>query len=141
MKFEIDLTKVQELKPIPAGVYVLKIVDIDATKKSRTGQDKLVIKSEILAPTIVASTQKFYWFSLSLVESALFRVKQLFEKCKIPVKPGGFDTADLIGREVGAVITREVTKEYGDRNNIVSFLEAKETKPEVKPEAPTAATA
>jgi hypothetical protein len=135
MKFQIDLTKVQDIKPIPAGVYVVKLLEIDATKKSRTGNAKMVIKTEILAPQTVAATQRNWWFSLSLVESALFRLKQLMEATEIPVRPTGFDTADLIGREVGVIVTEEETKEYGKRNQIVNFLKAKETKPEVKPVA------
>jgi hypothetical protein len=131
-KFAIDLSKVQDIKPLPAGVYAVRIVEIDATKKSKTGNDKLVIKTEIIAPASVAATQKNWWFSLSLVESALFRTKQLFEKANVPIRAGGFDTADLIGREVGVVVNLEETKEYGIRNQIVNFLPIKETKPEVK---------
>lgn len=133
MKFAIDLSKVQDLKPIPAGIYIMKILDIDATKKSRTGNEKLVIKSEILAPQSVATEQKHFWFSLSLVESALFRLKQLMEASGIPIKSGGFDTADLIGRETGITVTLEDSKEYGLRNQVVGYSPSKQTKPELKP--------
>lgn len=132
MKFQIDLTQVQELKPIPAGVYVVKLIDIDATKKSKQGNPKMTIKSEILAPQSVAKTQKYFWFSLSLVESAWFRIKQLYEAAGIPVRATGFDTADLSGKELGIVVTEEETAEYGHRNQVVNYLKAKETKPEVK---------
>jgi hypothetical protein len=132
MKFSIDLTKVQELKPIPTGVYVVKIVEIDTTKKSKAGLDKMVIKSEILAPASVTQQQKFFWFTLSLADAALFRVKQLMEAVGIPIKATGFDTADLIGRELGIVVTEETTKEFGHRNQVVNYLKAKETKPELK---------
>lgn len=132
MKFAIDLTKVQDIKPIPTGVYVVRILDVDATKKSKAGNEKMVVKTEILAPTAVAATQKNWWFSLSLVESALFRLKQLMEAAGIPLKPGGFDTADLIGKEVGAVVNLEETKEYGIRNQVSQFIPAKAAKPEVK---------
>ncbi len=138
MKFAIDLTKVQDIKPIPTGVYVVKILDIDATKKSRTGNDKMVVKTEILAPAAVAQNQKNWWFSLSLVESALFKLKQLIEAAGVPVKAGGFDTADLIGKEVGAVVNLEETKEYGIRNQVAQFIPAKTAKPEVKATAPAA---
>ena len=133
MKFEIDLTTVQELKPIPAGTYVFKVIDVDGTKKSKTGQPKMVIKFDIIAPSSVAKDQKNFWTSLSLVESARFRVKQLFEACQIPIKASGFDTADLIGKEVGAIVTEETTPEYGHRNQITQFLPARTTKPEVAP--------
>jgi len=132
-RFQIDLTKVQDLKPIPTGVYVMKIVDVDATKTSKTGNPKMVVKSEILAPASVRDQQKYHWFSLSLVESALFRVKQLFEACNIPIKATGFDTADLIGREVGMTVIEEHTKEYGHRNQITGYMKARETKPELAP--------
>lgn len=132
MKFAIDLTKVQDIQPLPAGVYVVKLLDIDATKKSRTGNDKMVIKTEVLQPASVAAKQKNWWFSLSLVESALFRVKQLMDACGIQLRASGFDTSDLIGREVGVVVNLEETKEYGIRNQVVQFMPAKQTKPELK---------
>jgi hypothetical protein len=132
MKFAIDLTQVQDLKPIPQGVYVLKIIEIDSDKTSRAGNKKMVVKSEIKAPASVAQTQKFFWFSLTLVESAYFRIKQLMEAAGIPLKNTGFDTTDLIGKEVGAIVSEEHTQEFGHRNQIVQFLKAKDTKPEVK---------
>ena len=130
MKFEMDLTKVQDIKPIPAGTYVFKIVEIDASKLSKSGNKKMVIKYEIMAPKV---DQKLFWNSLSLVESAWFKVKQLVEAAGLPIKPSGFDTNDLLGREVGAVVTEEDSKEYGHRNQISQFLKAKETKPELAP--------
>jgi len=131
MKFEIDLTKVKDLKPLPTGVYALKIESIDATKQSKTGNPKMVVKTAVLAPQSVATENPNYWFSLSLVESALFRLKQLFEACKIPLKPTGFDTNDLLGKQFGAVVVLESTKDYGERNQITQYLTIQETKPEV----------
>jgi hypothetical protein len=138
LKFQIDLTAVQDLKPVPAGVYVLRVIEIDGDKTSRAGNKKLVVKYEIKAPSSVAQTQKFFWGSLTLVESAFFRIKQLFEACNVPIRKEGFDTTDLIGKEVGAIISEEHTQEFGHRNQIVQFLKAKETKPELKPQTASA---
>jgi hypothetical protein len=133
MKFAVDLTLCQDFKPLPAGTYAIKIIDIDGSKVSKSGNPKLSVKTEILAPASVAQTTKYWWFSLSLVESALFRVKQLFEACNVTISKSGFDTTDLAGREVGVTVIEENTPEYGHRNQIVSFTKAKETKPELKP--------
>jgi hypothetical protein len=133
MKFPLDLTSVQDFKPLQAGTYVIRLVDIDGSKTSKTGNPKMGIKAEILQPSDVAKTTKNWWFSLSLVDSALFRVKQLFEACNIPISKNGFDTADLSGKEVGVTVIEEITPEYGHRNQIVAFTKARETKPELKP--------
>jgi hypothetical protein len=133
MKFNVDLSQIQDFKPLQAGTYVIKLIDLDGSKTSKNGNPKLGVKSEILAPASVAETTKYWWFSLSLVESALFRVKNLLEAAGIQAGKNGFDTADLVGRSVGVTVIEEDTPEYGHRNQIVAFLKAKDTKPELKP--------
>jgi hypothetical protein len=146
MKFAIDLTKIQELKPIPAGSYVMKIIEVDGTKTSRSsGKPKLTIKNEVLAPIDIAKEIKNWYLNLSLAEGAQFRVKQLFEACLVPIKPGSFDTVDLVGREYGITVTLEPYTAEGQAtrltNQIVAFHPAKLTKPELAPVQPVASQA
>lgn len=139
--FNIDLTQVQEIKPLPAGSYVFKVADIDGSKQSKTGNAKMVVKCEIVAPKVVQEKQKNFWLSLSLVESALFKVKQFVESAGVQIKPTGFNSTDLIGKQFGAVVIEEETKEYGHRNQIQSFIKISgagaktDFKPEVDPAA------
>jgi hypothetical protein len=139
MLFNIDLTQVQDIKPLPAGTYVFKVVDVDGSKVSKQGNPKLVIKCEIIAPKKVAEKQKFFWMQLSLVDTALFKVKQFVEMCNLPIKSTGFNTADFLNRMFGAVVTEEDSKEFGHRNQVASFLKA--TDPTLKPEVDAAAFA
>jgi hypothetical protein len=122
MLFQVDLTQVQEIKPLPAGSYVFKVIDVDGSKQSKAGNAKMVVKCEVIAPKVVQEKQKNFWLSLSLVESALFKVKQFVESCGIPVKASGFNSTDLIGKQFGAIVIEEETKEYGHRNQIQSFI-------------------
>lgn len=133
MKIEVDLTKVQSLKPIPDGTYLFRIMSCKQGM-SQTNNPKYTWEADILKPENVVvdgATVKKYYFDTSLAEGALFHLRDLYEACG-KLKPGA-STEDLLGCEVGAVVILTVTPEYGERNKIQKFIPAKLTKPGLKP--------
>lgn len=117
MKFTTDLTQVADLKPLDAGAYIVRIVGV-RHGTSKTNNPKLTFETQVLHPE--GSPPKWY-FDLSLVESALFRLKQLAEACDV-LHPGGFDTDDFINKVVA--VTVDVRDFDGPRNQIQSFARA-----------------
>ncbi len=126
MRFEIDLTTVPELKPIPESVVLLKAVDVKAGT-SGTGNPKLTYECEILEPPEIVEQVEKYYLQMPLAEGALFRMKNLFDVCDA-LTPGGFDDRAIIGKTFGVIMDVEVTEDYGVRNRETKFLRASKTK-------------
>lgn len=130
MKIEIDLTTVKEIKPLTGGVYILVIKNCKQ-KQSKQDLPKLSWETEVAEPA--ESRGEKFFFDTSLAPDALFHLKNLVEATGIKFTPQGFDAADLFGKRVGAVVAREETVEFGERNRVSRFLNAKETKAAIDP--------
>jgi hypothetical protein len=138
MKFDIDLTTVKELKPIPEGAYLMICKDVNS-KQSKAGNSMLVYQAEIIEPLEVRNEVDRFFFNMVLTENALFRVKQLFEATGTPITAGSFDATAVLGEQFIAMVTVQQTEEYPDpRNNIARFLKAGQVEPEVTGEWPDA---
>lgn len=125
MRFDMDLTKVKSLSPIPDGVYLADIKGYDI-KKSQTGNDMITWKLELLQPAEVAEKTPIFYTITSLHPDALFHLKGLYEACN-KLEEGGFDPEDLIGCSIGFVTLLELTKQWGLRNRVTKWLKADRT--------------
>lgn len=120
MKFEVDLTKVERLKPKKAGLYIFKIISSEL-KKSRAGLDKLTWQFEVLKPELPQDESTKFWYDTSLSPKAIFHLADLYEACG-KLHPGAFDPVELYGEVVGAAVELEVTPEFGERNRITKWI-------------------
>lgn len=130
MKFDVDLTKVERLKPKKAGLYILKIISSEL-KKSRQGLDKLTWQFEVLKPELPADESTKFWYDTSLAPKALFHLSDLFDACG-KLHPGPFDPIEIWGDLVGAVIELEVTPEFGERNRVTKWVPVNQMKEQIE---------
>lgn len=128
MKLDIDLSKVETLKRLPDGIFALRLLEVKEAE-SQAGNVKLNLHLEILAPASVRDkiTKKFFT-SLTLVEEALFRVKEFTDAIGLS-GPAAIDTANWLGKEVGARVSFVESKEFGEQNRVLKWIPIKETKP------------
>ncbi|HOK84662.1 MAG TPA: DUF669 domain-containing protein [Pseudothermotoga sp.] len=134
MRIDIDLTQIPDLRPLPTGTYIVRITDVKLGE-SQAGKPKMTLETEVLEPQSVAQEIPKWFFTLSLAEGALFRVKDLF-KAVGRLHGGGFDTSELIGETVGVSVVHEISEMTGrPQNQIVRFIPAAAAKPDVSPEA------
>lgn len=136
MEFNIDLSTVPELKTIPDGAYIGRVVSVEERGTS-TGGKKLTFCIEIEAPQEQKDeVGKIYMdFPTKDAEGApsgaLFRLKQ-FSRCFGDVPVGTFDPELWVGKRFGWVCTIEDTLEFGVRNRETVFLSADQVTPVAK---------
>src|SRR5947208_312666 len=114
MKFDIDLTKAPRIRAVPDGVYILKILSGEL-KKSKAQNDKITWKLEITQPTAAREISQFMYHDSSLVDTALWRLQELYEAVG-RLHTGGFSMEEVLGASVGAIVSSEETKDYGLRS-------------------------
>ena len=131
MKFDVDLTKAETLSNLPDGSYILQIVN-SQVKKSKANNDKIVWEARVLQPQEVAQKTPRVFFDTTVVEAALFKIKELYEACKVPIRATGFDSVELHGKQVGAIFVLQSSPEFGDRSRPVKFLPIEKTRPGLK---------
>ena len=127
----VNLEEVPELQPVPDGTLIVEVESWDE-KKSLAGNPMASIACNITAPEEVAKKVGKYYLRIPLMESTLFRWKQLYKACGILEKAqAGFDPDDLIGKQFGMVITLE---EYQGtpRNREQRFLPVDSTSVELR---------
>lgn len=129
-RFDIDLTQVPTLEPIPGGIYIVRIVGV-RTSESQSGHPKATLETEIESPTEIAEKVPKWFINLSMHPNALFRVKNLFEAVG-KLTQGGFDLEDLIDQRIGVITTFVVDPNYGAQNRIQKFLAVDKTKTELR---------
>lgn len=138
MKIDVDLTNVPVLRPIPTGTYVIRLVDFKAGE-SQTGNPKLTVEADIIEPRRIAEQIPKWYFTLSLAEKALFRVRELYEACGC-LHAGSFDTDELLGKTVGIKVTYQFNEMMGrPGNQLLGFVAMNKVTPNVSEEALKAA--
>ncbi len=130
MIIDVDLTKVPKLQPLPTGTYLVRITEI-THGESQAGFPKLTFACDVIEPANVAEEIPKWYFSLSLKDTALFRVRELFEAVG-KLHAGGFDTDELLGEVVGVTLRLEENEVTGrPQNQLVGFLPVNNTNPAV----------
>ena len=127
----VNLEEVPELQAVPDGTMVLEAESWEE-KKSLAGNPKAVICCKIVAPEEVAKKVGKYYMQLPLMESTLWRWKDLYKSIGILDKAtDGFDPEDVLGHQFGVVVT---LGEYQGtpRNNEQKFLPVGAATPELR---------
>jgi len=135
LEFNIDLTSIKELKPIPPAIVILQIDSVKAGQ-SKAGNTMLHYATTILAPDDICEKVDKFYFSLTLVDSALWLVKQLQQACGVEIVPGSFNAEAVVGCQVGAKVDLRISEEYGIRNQVSKFYRVEKTIPEVRGDWP-----
>lgn len=105
----LDFSSVPSREPLEEGTYLLTIAEAEE-KQSSTGNPMISITYDVVstADGIEVPGQRKLWDNYSLVEKALFKVKELLEAL-------GYDTdqlvemdvTDLVGQQVMAKVIQE----------------------------------
>jgi hypothetical protein len=121
MRFEYDLSNAPVLKPVPDGIYLLRVIS-SKESKSQKGVDQILWEYEIVQPERVevegAPVKQLYMYQ-SVSEKSLGFLRALWDACE-RLTPGAasFDTQDLYGCTFGAeIIKRPGTPEYPNESN------------------------
>lgn len=116
MKVNINLDDVKELKPVPAGNYVCRIIDGDVKEGP---------KGNYIAWTFEITDGEFagqqLWINTSLVAKAQFKLKKLLEACNFEWGKAGFNTEDVVGSEVIVKAVQEMY-EGEPKNKVKGFI-------------------
>ena len=127
----VNLEEVPELQPLPDGTIVVEAESWEE-KSSQNGNPMAVITCDITAPEEAKKKVGKYYLRIPIMESTLFRWKQVYKACDILEKANdGFDPDDLLGKKFGMVLRLE---EYQGtpRNKEVRFLPVAAATPELR---------
>ena len=128
---DIDLGDVPELQAVPDGTLVVEVESWEK-KMSSNNNPMASLCTKIIAPEEVAKKVGRYYLRIPLMESTLFRWRQLYEACGcLELATAGFDPDDLIGKEFGMIITL-VEYQGSPRNREQKFLVAAKARPELR---------
>ncbi len=129
---DLDLSAVPSLSPLPDGVYIVRITG-QKVKPTQTGNEKIAWESDVEEPADAAKKVPKFYFDSPLVETALWRLKNMAKAAGVLKEgKGGFDPEDMVGKRIGLVIVFEITKDYGPRSNITAYLRADVATPVVR---------
>lgn len=128
---DINLGDVPELQAVPDGTLVVEVESWEK-KMSSNNNPMASICTKIIAPEEVAKKVGRYYLRIPLMESTLFRWRQLYEACGILNKAeAGFDPDDLIGKQFGMIVTL-VEYQGSPRNREQKFLVVAKAQPELR---------
>lgn len=144
MRFEYDLSAAPVIKPVPDGIYMLKVIS-SKEKKNDKGNDDIMFEFEILAPTpcvvdgdTVKSLYMHYYISKDNPMESLGFLQPLFKACGKLTQGMGFDTQDIYGCTFGAEIALQAgNAQYPNPKNVFRnyFSQDNCPAPEFKPKA------
>ena len=124
----VNLEDVPELQAIPDGVIAVEIESWEK-KMSSNNNEMASICTQIIAPEELVKKVGKYYMQIPMMNSTLFKWRNLYEACGIMEKAtDGFDPDDLLGKQVGIIVT---LREYqgSPRNNEQKFLPLNKTSP------------
>lgn len=102
---------------LPADTYTLEIDNVEQKVSPSSGNDYLSMTLKVIDHE--EFTGRKVWDNISLVEQALFKLKQISLSAGIDIATD-FDTEDFLGAVVTAVVDQEPsTKEDEDGNPIM----------------------
>ena len=116
MKVNINLDDVKELKAVPPGNYVCRVID-GGVREGPKG-NYVAWTLEIIEGEYAGQQQ---WHNTSLVPNAQFGLKRFLQACGFEWGKSSFNTEDVIGCEV---IAKVVIKDYeGEpKNKVRGFI-------------------
>lgn len=124
MKIALDVTQAKEFEAVPAGYYSVVVQKVEP-RTSQAGNPCLSLDLQITEGEYAG---RHLFYILPLVKEADWRVKSLLEAAGVPYGPDGFDSDDLLGRELVVKVRVEVY-EGTETNRISAFRpEAKSSK-------------
>ena len=121
-EFDIDLTKVPDLKPVPDGSYILRCASFEPGT-SNTGNPKVTFKFDIEGPKEQKDEVGSVYMDFSLVQAALWRLLRFVKACGLELGPK-FKPKLCVGKTVCAICSVDDTPEWGVRNRWNLFYPA-----------------
>lgn len=103
-RVQVDLTNVKALEVLPPGQYRAQITN--AKVKAAKAGDSQVIEWELTIQDPAHQGRKLF-INNSLKETALWNLKRLVEACGASFDASGFDTEQMLGKMLIAVVGQE----------------------------------
>jgi hypothetical protein len=131
---EVNETSASSFEPLEAGVYYLRLRDVDGSREGPSGP-YWSWEFDVVQSTTDSAPSGRLWNNTSLSEAARFKLKETFDAFGVPADT---DTDDLVGQCVKAVVsirTIQSGARKGEPANQIDRL----VKPEDDWEAPAAA--
>lgn len=114
---EVDLENLPDSDTVPVGQYLLRIDSITEVKQDKNGDDFVSLTYSIV---------KGDYVNRKVVEPyvTLKKGSKLKRLCKAAgySKPRLTSTDELVGLELSAYVGKQTSDQYGDQNNIKTYI-------------------
>ncbi len=121
-KLPSDFMDVEEAKPVPAGLYTVRITDVEEGKGKDSGLAMLIVTMDIpdqpKAAGIVTYIQIPGQEGLKNPEWTALNMKRFLTTFGIDFESGSFSTDSIPGQQAEVKLKLEHDDNYGDKNAI-----------------------
>lgn len=117
-RINVNLNDVEGFAVVPDGVYLVEIQESSKITKSKAGNPNIRWIGKILEGDYEG---KLISWNTVILDTALWKLKDMLEKIGVPFDEDGFDHEDAFGKEL---YIRNEQREYDNKpqNDVVEFF-------------------